>query len=258
MNKHIDDTRLNDYVEGLVPKDVARQVEVHLAACEACSGRLEALTSLLSELAGLPADASPARDLWSDVRSGIEAGPGQGERESQDTLTDGDVAIPNIVADEGAAIPIAHGRSGRTRRFSFSAAQLMAASIALTVVSGGTVWMAVTGGADPDAVLETAIVAAPGASDDSGGILSVIPVVNTEYRQAVASLESLLEQRRHQLDPETVAIIEGSLATIDRAIAEARRALGDDPNNHLLNRLLIKNEQAKLRVLRQASAAAQI
>ena len=117
MNKHIDDTRLNDYVEGLVPKDVARQVEVHLAACEACSGRLEALTLLLSELAGLPADATPARDLWSDVRSGIEAGPGQGERESQDTLTDGDVAIPNIVADEGAAIPIAHGRSGRTRRF---------------------------------------------------------------------------------------------------------------------------------------------
>ncbi len=258
MNKHIDDTRLNDYVEGLVPEDVARQVEVHLAACEACSGRLEALTLLLSELAGLPADATPARDLWSDVRSEIEAGPGRGERESPDAVADGDVAMPDTVADEGAAIPIGHGRSGRTRRFSFSAAQLLAASIALTVVSGGTVWMAVTGRASSDTVVTADITQAAGALDGSGGILAVMPVVTTEYRQAIASLESLLEQRRDQLDPETVAIIEASLATIDRAIGEARRALADDPNNHVLNRLLIKNQQAKLRVLRQASAAARI
>ena len=54
MTRHIDDTRLNDYLEGLLSEDVARAAEVHLAACEECSGRLEALTLLLSELAGLP------------------------------------------------------------------------------------------------------------------------------------------------------------------------------------------------------------
>lgn len=267
MNKHIDDTRLNDYVEGLVTEDVARQVKVHLAACEACSGRLEARTLLLSELAGLPADATPARDLWAGVRAGIEAGSGQGGGEIRDTAADGDVATPNIVADEGVVVPsrvvpsrvvpMRPGRSERTRRFSFSAAQLLAASIVLTVVSGGTVWMAVTGGPS-STVVETDIAQVPGALDGLGGILPVMPVVTTEYRQAIASLESLLEERLNLLDPETVAIIEASLATIDRAIGEARRALADDPNNHVLNRLLIKNQQAKLRVLRQASAAARI
>ncbi len=257
MNKHIDDARLNDYVEGLVTEAVARQVEVHVAACEACSGRLEALTLLLSELAGLPDDATPARDLWSGVRAGIEAGSGQGAGKIQDTVADGEVAMPNV-AEDGVAIPIRHGRSGGTRRFSFSAAQLLAASILLTLVSGGTVWMAVTGGANPNTMVATDIVQASGALDESGGSLPVMQVVTTEYRQAIASLESLLEQRRDQLDPETVAIIEASLAAVDRAIGEARRALADDPNNHVLNRLLIKSEQAKLRVLRQASAAVQI
>lgn len=258
MSEHIDDTRLNDYVEGLVTEDVARQVEVHLALCEACSERLEALALLLTELAGLPDDATPARDLWSGVRAEIQAGSGPGEREIHATVPDADVAMPNIVAEEGVAIPIWRRQSGRTRRFSFSAAQLLAASIVLTVVSGGTVWMAVTGGPSRSTVVATDITQADGALDGSNGIMPVIRVVTTEYRQAIASLESLLEQRRNQLDPETVAIIEASLATVDRAIEEARRALADDPNNHVLNRLLIKSQQAKLRVLRQASAAAQI
>ena len=90
MNGHIDDTRLNDYVEGLVTEDVARQIDVHLAACEACSGRLEALTMLLSELAELPDEAMPARDLWSGVRAGIEAGSSPGEGKIEDSAADED------------------------------------------------------------------------------------------------------------------------------------------------------------------------
>ncbi len=104
MTRHIDDTRLNDYLEGLVTEDVARAVEVHLAACEGCSGRLEALTLLLSELAGLPDDATPARDLWHGVRAEIAPGLGHGEGEIQDTVT-----------DEGGAIPIWRGRPAGTR-----------------------------------------------------------------------------------------------------------------------------------------------
>jgi hypothetical protein len=89
-------------------------------------------------------------------------------------------------------------------------------------------------------------------------ILPVMQVANSEYEQAVAGLRTILEQGRDRLDPETVAIIEASLTAIDRAIEEAQRALADDPNNQALNRLLIKHQQSKLRVLRQASAAVQI
>ena len=245
MNKHIDNTRLNDYIEGLLTEDVARQVDAHLAACEECSGRLEALTRLLSELTGLPVAAAPARDLWSGVRAGI-ASSGHGAGESRDT-----------VADESVAAPIWRGPSTGTRRFSFSTAQLLAASVVWTLLSGGTVWMAVGGG--PEQATRTAIdVTQMSEARGSGSIPSVMQVATSEYEQAIASLESVLEQGRGQLDPQTVETIEASLATIDRAIEEANGALAEDPNNHALNRLLIKHQQSKLRVLRQASAAVRI
>ena len=123
--------------------------------------------------------------------------------------------------------------------------------------------MALTVGADGDVVATTD---APVANDNAvapdraglGNILPAMQVVTTEYEQAIASLESILQQGRNRLDPQTIAIIEASLGMIDRAIAEARRALADDPNNAALNRILLKHEQSKLRVLRQASAAVQI
>jgi tetratricopeptide (TPR) repeat protein len=123
--------------------------------------------------------------------------------------------------------------------------------------------MALTVGADGDVVATTD---APVANDNAvapdraglGNILPAMQVVTTEYEQAIASLESILQQGRNRLDPQTIAIIEASLGMIDRAIAEARRALADDPNNAALNHILLKHEQSKLRVLRQASAAVQI
>jgi hypothetical protein len=247
MTRHIDETQLNDYVEGLLTGDVTRTVDLHLAACDKCSGRLEALTVLLSELAELPDDATPARDLWSGVRAEIEAGMGQGEEE-----------IQGVLADEDIAIPIQRGRSAGTRRFSFSAAQLLAASVVLTLLSGGSVWMALTGGADEAVVAATDITPVAESSGGSGSILPAMQVATMQYEQAIASLESILEQGRDRLDPQTIATIEASLGIIDRAIGEARQALIDDPNNPALSRLLIKHEQSKLRVLRQASAAVQI
>ena len=234
MNRHIDDTRLDDYAEGLVTEAVARDVEAHLAACEECSARLEGLTSLLAELAGLPDTATPARDLWSDVRSEIESGSGQGET---------------------VAIPIWRGRSAGSRRFSFSATQLVAASVAWALLSGGAVWMALAGGRGEANFAAIDITPAVEIREEPRSILPVTQFAATEYEQAIASLQSILEQGRHRLDPQTIMILETSLATIDQAIEEARQALTDDPNNPALNRLLIKHEQSKLRVLRQASAA---
>ncbi len=247
MTKHIDDTQLNDYVEGLVSEDVARVVDVHLAACEECSARLEALTLLLSELAGLPDEARPARDLWSGVRVGMAVGSGHGEVENQGAVADGDMAIP-----------IWRGRSAGTRRFSFSAAQLLAASVVWALLSGGTVWMALTGGADEATMVATDPTLLAGDRGGSGSVLAAMQGFSTEYEQAIASLEWILERGRDRLDPETLETIEVSLGIIDRAIGEARQALVDDPNNSALNRLLIKHERSRLRVLRQASAALQI
>jgi hypothetical protein len=231
MNRHIDDAVLNDYVEGLVPEDVAREVDGNLASCKECTARLEALALLLAELAGPPHDASPARDLWPGIQAQIGA---------------------------GGAVSISRGRAAGNRIFSFPPAELVAASVVWTLLSGGAVWMALTARQDRAVVAVTEVTETAGARAESNMVLPVVGAATTEYERAIASLEFILEQGRDQLDPQTVETIEMSLNTIDRAIGEARQALSSDPNNAGLNRLLIKYVQSKLRVLRQASAAIQI
>jgi tetratricopeptide (TPR) repeat protein len=247
MIKHIDDARLNDYLEGLLPQDAARPVDEHLAACEECSVRLERLTLLLSELAELPDEAAPARDLWSGVRASIDAGSGRDE----------DV-LQHAAPDRGGVPTRSRGGWMRTRRFSFSASQLAAASVVWTLLSGGAVWMAFSARPDQTIVAAAGPTAVDGVPTTSSKILPVVDAATAEYEQAIASLESVLERGRDQLAPQTLRVIEASLATIDQAIREARQALADDPNNAAVSRLLIKHEQSKLRVLRQASSAIQI
>lgn len=235
MKKHIDERRLNDYLDGLSSEEETREVGEHLATCEECSRRRESLEGLLAELAELPREANPERDLWSDIRSRM----------------DGNGAALEDADDKIVALPVQ--RRAGSRRVSFSVGQLMAASIALAVISGGTVWMAINAGpTGVDAGASVALVS------QSGSMVPAIQAATTEYEQAIASLESVLAQGRGLLDPETLATIEQSLRLIDQAIGEARQALAEDPNNDLLNRLLIKNQQSKLRVLRQASSALQI
>ena len=231
MSEHIDETRLNDYLEGLVTEEAARDVKAHLATCEECHDRLATLELLVSEMGDLPDEATPPRDLWPDIRSRMDAGA-----ESEDEKV----------------VPLRMARPSGMRRFSFSMGQLLAASIALAFISGGTVWMVLNGGGHRGAGTLATEVALP------ANVVPAEQAATTEYEQAIASLESVLDQGKSLLDPGTLATIEGSLRIIDQAIDEARQALAEDPNNDLLNRLLIQNQQSKLRVLRQASAAVQI
>ena len=52
-------------------------------------------------------------------------------------------------------------------------------------------------------------------------------------------------------------VLEASLADIDRAIAEARRALARDPANVYLNDHLAESMRLKLELLRTATALTQ-
>ena len=242
MNGHIDEARSNDYVEGMLTEDSTREVEAHLAACEDCTAQVERLRSLLADLADLPTEAAPSRDLWAGIHARMETSEGAGTGEAQ---------------------PLRQRSPQGVRRISFSVGQLMAASVALAILSGGSVWMALYGGSGIDSPASVAVsaVAVDVAGSDgtrSGNVLPAIQAATTEYEQAIASLESVLERGRGLLDAETLATIQTSLDAIDQAIDEARQALENDPNNDLLNRLLIKNQQSKLRVLRQVSAAVQI
>jgi len=70
----------------------------------------------------------------------------------------------------------------------------------------------------------------------------------------VAELEGVLQSGRGRLDTATVRVIERNLATIDSAIAQARRAVAADSANLYLNAHLAETMRQKLELLRQAAS----
>jgi hypothetical protein len=77
------------------------------------------------------------------------------------------------------------------------------------------------------------------------------------YDEALLELETIVDQGREFLAPETLASLDHSLRTIDDAMAEIRRALAADPANEVLARMLVRQQRSKLRVLTQAATGLQ-
>lgn len=61
--RHPDRARLNDYADGLLSAEQAAGVEEHLALCADCRQVVEDIRVLADDLAALPRDVSPPRDL---------------------------------------------------------------------------------------------------------------------------------------------------------------------------------------------------
>jgi hypothetical protein len=73
---------------------------------------------------------------------------------------------------------------------------------------------------------------------------------------AVAELEETLARNEGQLDSATVRVVRQSLATIDRAIAQAQWALQRDPNSAYLKLHLANTMRQKIELLRRANRLA--
>jgi len=215
---------ISGYVDGDLDPARRAEVEAHLAGCAACAALAADLRGLAAAAAVLE-DRAPAADLWPSIRARIEGAGG------------------------ARVIPLTRA----PRRFSFTWTQLAAASVALVVLAGGSMWLALAGrgptpgGAPP-------VVAEGGAP--AGDAVLVADFADETYDAAVADLEAALEASRDELDPETVRTIERNLAIIDQAIEETRSALEADPNSVYLSAHLAEQMQRKLSVLRTAATAA--
>jgi len=221
--------RLSDYLDGEVSGDELAELEAALKGDAALRQVLEELRAVRDAATSLPRH-SPASDLWPGIESRI--------------ATDHDVTV----------VPLASaGLKGGRRSFSFTIPQLAAAAVALLVLGSTSVWVALSvdnGGFEDGSPVAVAPV--PEASFVSS------PEVGSEfsYDATVQDLEEQLRIGRDRLDPKTVDALEGSLATIDRAIAQAQEALEADPVSVYLNRHLADARSRKLRVLQQAAVLA--
>jgi len=206
--------RLSDYLDNEMPASERVALETHLTECRECTDALAELRRVIARAAALQ-PRPPEQDLWPGVASRLDT--------------------------PRAALSFLKGAQ---RRVSFTVPQLVAAGLALIVMSGGGVWVLNHGGrattmpqvtaADPDAV--------------------PVALADPRYDEAVADLQQALQDGRGQLDAATIAILEANLAAIDKAIDESRRALVADPANLYLHNHLADARQRKLVLLRRAAA----
>ena len=219
--------RLSEYLDDELEAGERRDMEAHLAVCEQCRADLEALRAVTARARALP-DVPPAADLWDGVAARLDARTLEFE--------------PRRAA----------------RRFAFTLPQLVAASLALMVLSGGMVWLARLGGDRTDfpsvAATDIARTGAAPAADEP----AVRPAnfADGAYDSAVADLQRALESGRGRLDKETIRVLEENLQAIDRAITQCREALAEDPANGYLNTYLVEARARKLELLRRAAAIA--
>jgi anti-sigma factor RsiW len=207
--------RLSGYLDDELDTDGRAAVEAHLRECEQCRVDLRQLEAVVARARELT-DRPPAVDLWP--------------------------AITRRLAMPVEPVTDLTQRRAR-RRIAFSVPQLAAAGVALMLLSAGAVWLTV--GRD-----EPPVVAV-----DSTAPVTTVPV-STElaaYDATIADLQAALRLDGDRLDTATVRVLEENLAIIDRAIAEARAALEEDPASGYLNGHLGRTLLRKVDLLRRAA-----
>jgi hypothetical protein len=97
--------------------------------------------------------------------------------------------------------------------------------------------------------------AAPANADPAGRLasdpqLSAVAPAAATYDREIAALRRIVQQRRAELDPTTVAVLERNMRLIDDAIAQSRAALARDPRSGFLGQQLERALDQKLDLLR--------
>ncbi len=228
------ENQLSEYLDGYLEGGEREGLERHLAGCPACRSVLAGLEEVRAE-ARDARDLAPERDLWPGIRGMIRP---QGEQ------------TPTLRKPQGG---------------SFNLGQLLAACLAVAVLSGGGAWMLARRPARP---VPPAASADPSGSHSLPGVGATptrttpadlathqpvssrsgeapsrapgsLPAASAASSTAVASedlaaLRRALQEGRSQLDPATVRILELDLQIIDTAVHQARLALLADPGNSYL------------------------
>jgi hypothetical protein len=218
MNCQDSQDKLNDYIDGLLPDELRDGLAAHLEQCPKCKADLERLQTLVSRMQALPTSIMPERDLW----------PGIEDR---------------VMKEEIRLSFFARLRS----RPVWSLRNLAAAAIILVMVFSAT-------------LITVSIRDKHGSrlSAPSDNTSAVVPVstiqadyvsAEAEYLRATQKLQEVLDSRREYLSPKTQEVMDRNIKIINQAIAEIKKALGNDPGNRQLNTLLMASYQNKIELM---------
>jgi hypothetical protein len=190
-------------------------------------GRTERDDALLRALRRLPQAIEPPRDLWADIDAGIHA----------------HLAPAARTAGTSA-------ERGRSIRWPYA----LAAGFGCMAL-GALLAFAVLRESAPAQVAATAAPSATPADIQDSGVryseanFGGYEALGPEYEQARAQLAFGLAERIDRLPPEAQLKIERNLAEIRRSLREINVALALEPDNTMLQQLLLSTYQSELTML---------
>ncbi|HMI31149.1 MAG TPA: zf-HC2 domain-containing protein [Candidatus Limnocylindrales bacterium] len=252
--------RLSEYIDGDLDPSARAALETHLSGCADCRSALADL-QLVRERARSLRNAPAPADLWPRIAAAIATEPV--------------LPLSGVLALEGK----------RPRgRFAFSLPELVAACLAIAIVSSGVTFALLRQGAPtrasapPSAALSPES-ATPGRTSapeptriaereaqapahailaERTGAATVAPdgTAETPHEEAIAELRKALAKERDRLDPATIRTLESNLAIIDLAIDQAKRALTADPANTYVKEHLADTIRRKVELLQRATMLA--
>jgi len=260
------DAALPEYLEGTLNETRRNSVDGHLSECVRCASLLRDLENITKEAAALP-DLVPSRDLWEGIEARIAAPviplaarPVRQRRLSP--LWMGIAAAALMVSTAGLTYMLT-ARSLRTAPAQTVAVVNPAAS--QTESSNTTTAAGTQESATPEAATATPASAQPATAarrprvevieQPTARFANTADQAHSDavYGREIEALQKIVSDRRTQLDPSTIAIIERNLTIIDAAIAQSRAALAKDPASRLLGEQLTHALDKKVELLRTAA-----
>ena len=262
--------RLADYLEGDLPQAVRAAMESHAHVCASCGALLSDITELRDEAAALP-PLHPSHDLWAGIAERIDARVLPLEVPVARRF----MARPTWMRPAAAAAALILVTAGITHvltRVSYDPALTVASAPSRPTVAS-TDTPAVSSVSLPkadDGVISSTETNRPSEATNERQVAAraatsarTTPATNASnlikkdaepvYDQEIVKLRQIVRQRRSELDPNTVAVLEQSIAVIDSAIAQSRAALAKDPASGFLATQLNHSLEKKVELLRTAA-----
>jgi hypothetical protein len=271
MSCELFNDRLMAYFEYETDEQTRVAMERHAVTCGDCGPLLADLRKLRIDAANLPG-LVPSRDLWSGIAERIEApvvaiGATVSHHDVRSAGTRRWMSRSMIAASLVAAAGIGYLAAGD--RAPTGTVPPMAAAPGDTQVMASVPDMPALVNAPTGRSQRGNGVTPPPAANTPAGPATVaaglpptgrqpevqlaIATLTADYDREIARLRALVEQRRSQLDPATVAVIERSLMVIDTAITQSKQAIARDPASRFLIESLNQSLQAKVELMRTAA-----
>ena len=233
------DTMLANHLEGDLDWRTRAMVESHLSECLRCAALVRDLRAIERDARELP-ELEPSRDLWAGIAERIETPViALGKKEAPRAWLNRPARLA------AAAVLLVAGTAGTTYMLSRNANSHDSGTRVASRIDSG-----ITAGASTASTPNVTPQGSRGVATTASIVRQKdLPAVVT-YDREINALRGVLELRRNDLDPATVAVLENSLQTIDHAIADAKAAIVKDSASAFLHDQLNKALEKKLGLLR--------